>query len=55
MTKEQVFRNLLEKYIAAVSTDTDKATAMRLADDIREAWVSIYSQAARDPVAQNSK
>lgn len=55
MTKEQVFRNLLEKYIAAVSTATDKATAMRLADDIREAWVSIYSQAAEQPGAQKSK
>lgn len=55
MTKEQVFRNLLEKYIASVSTATDKATAMRQADDIREAWVSIYSQAAEQPGAQKSK
>ena len=55
MTKEQIFRTLLEKYIAAVVTATDKATAMRLADDIREAWLSIYSKAADNPAAQKSK
>ena len=45
MTKERVFRELLEKYIGAVVNVTDKAKAMQQACDIRDAWVSKYQKA----------
>ena len=52
MTKERVFRQLLEKYIAVTVNVTDKAKAMQQADDIREAWALKYQKAAGEPGAQ---